>query len=97
MGEEKNFRDLPLEPRNVKAWEGLLQVAPVYPNHAEMFYMQDIANIIIVSALTPECPPTKEALLLYIEAIKKIDLEVYRGPLPVHYLQAYYRQLAYSF
>ena len=92
MGDEHyDFRKLPYQKRNVSVWEGLPDFCPIYEGQATKFLLQDVANVVIVTSMTPGCPPSGEAIGLYTKAFSMIDLDKYRGPLPIHFLQGYYR------
>lgn len=92
MGDEHyDFRSLPMKNRMFSGWEGLPDLCPIYEGQSTKFLLQDVANIVIVSAMTAGCPPSEEALKLYSKAFFMIDFDTYRGPLPVHFLQGYYR------
>lgn len=91
IGETKNFRDLPMIPREITTWKGLPHFAPGLESQEEMFLLQDVSILSTISAMATDCSPTEEAIQLFTTAIEKFDYDVYRGPAPVHFLQAYYR------
>ena len=94
MGDEHyDFRKLPLKRRMIAVWEGLPDLFPIYEGSETKFLLQDAANVVIVSAMTPGCLPSENAIRLYTKVFAMIDSEKYRGPVTIHFLQGYYRVL----
>lgn len=88
------FRDRELRENIHLKKLGLYSLSPVHEDTDTFFFMQDAANIAIVTGLSPDKKLAKEAAELFKYAYEKIDFEKHTRALPVHFLQGYYRTFA---
>ena len=88
-----DFRTHPMVERRHPVWEGLPAFYPSSKNAENRFLIQDLANIIIVSALSHGSTPSSEALRLFSRAFRKIAFSREQGAMPVHFMEGYYRFL----
>lgn len=86
---QKNFRDCDFSENIDYKKMGLPCLSPVHEDAEDFFTLQDCADILIVSALTPNYKTNEKTIKLFFKAFDLIDLKTHGKTLPIYFLNAY--------